>query len=627
MTKKNSTYSEDSIERFAGLLGIRKRPTRFIGSNDSNGLFTIIREPLDNAVDLSLINQNNSANLIVDGDSFWIIDQGPGIPVGKKDFVDEQGRKEKMSTLYVVTGLTNAGKNFSGDNTSRGAHGEGLKCTNAMSSLFQVWTFRDKKWWTIQYKDAKLATNVTEAKAPKLPNGLKIMSGTAIKFVPDMSLFAKNTKLLENDVKSWCELTTTLLPGFTVKYTNVKGKTVTYACKGGVKEYLTKRKIELGCNILKDRPFHVSTKTFDVAIGFSDSDKATVDCYTNGLLNKDGGEHQRALFAALDKSLKPYKGKNIYTPSDIRDGLLGLVNAKLAIPKFNNQTKDKLLDDRAYDLIFTDLTKELDAFWKKNAIMAKEICVRAANLRSRTNDFLKDKKFLKTVKNAKQLLPAKLNDCRGNIPVEQRELIIVEGESAEGGLVPRKDHTRQALYCLKGKPLNVMDATKDKINNNIEIAGILAALGVGEKTNVLRYGKIIMCTDADDDGKHIRALLIAALYKFVPNLIKEGRLYFLDLPEYVARKGTTAFYGSSKEAVIKKAGSGKITISHFKGLGEMEPEDLETTVLSNETRRLVRLNWSSSKDRSNFERLMGKDTSYRKQVLGINRVDAGKDRK
>lgn len=427
-------YSEKDIERYAGLAGIRKRPTRFIGSNDSNGLFTCVREPLDNCCDLALAGINDTAHLVVDGESYWVLDNGPGIPVGKKEFADERGRVESLSVLFVVTGLTNAGKNFNSDTISRGAHGEGLKCTNAMSKNFKVWTFRDGKWWTIEYRDAKLFKDVGVGSAPKLPHGLKASKGTVIQFTPDMKLFARGTRLSMTDVRSWCELTSVLIPGFTVKFTNGKGVTRVMRSKDGVKEYLTKRVAELKCNLLRDRIFHISDKVVDVALGFSDTDKASIDCYTNGLRNKDGGEHLRAVYAALEKSLLPYRGKNKYTPTALRDGLLGLVNAKLSTPKFNNQTKDKLLDERGYDLVLPAVLKAFEDFWRKNKSLAAEICQRAAKLHQATYDFQQNKKLmqaLKPSKNTKMLLPGKLT-ASPKCPPHKRELFLVEGDSAGG---------------------------------------------------------------------------------------------------------------------------------------------------------------------------------------------------
>lgn len=612
-------YSEADIERHAGLMGIRNRPTRFIGSNDSNGLFTCVREPLDNCCDLALAGMNDLAHLIVDGDSYWVLDNGPGIPVGKKKFDDERGRSENLSVLFVVTGLTNAGKNFKGDTISRGTHGEGIKISNAMSKTFQVWTRREGKWYTIEYKDARLVKDVTAVSGPpRLPHSIKHTTGTLVKFTPDLKLFAKGTALSMTDVRSWCELTSLLLPGFTVKFTNGKGVTRTLKSKNGVKDYLVKRVTDLKCELLNSKHFHHSDKTMDVVLGFSDSDRATVDGYTNGLRNVEGGEHIRAMYTALDKSLLPYKGKNVYTPTDLKDGMLGLVNAKLSTPKFNGQTKEKLLDERGYTEIYPVLLKAFTEFWSKNKSTAQAICVRAGTLRSLTADFLKDKKLVKQIKSARSTLHTKLAGCKGNVPIEQRELYIVEGDSAGNGLKRIRDK-HQAIFPLKGKPLNVMEVTKDKINNNVEIAMLLAALGVdpSHTNNALPYGKIIFVSDPDPDGFHINSLLLGAIYKFLPHAFKEGKIFVLKAPLYRATYKGKTYFGGTKEDIHRQTGTTKVHTGYLKGWGEVNEEDL-FIILETQHQKLYRVNANSNKSgNALLERLLGKDAEYRRQLFGV----------
>jgi DNA gyrase/topoisomerase IV subunit B len=293
------------------------------------------------------------AHLIVDSTPgrYWSLDAGVGIPVGKQEFEDERGRKEKLSTLYVVTGLTHAGANFDSDVISRGTHGIGMKATNAMSKVFTVWTFRDGAWWCIEYRDAKLYKEPYKTKAPKLPHGIKTTKGTVTLFEPDMSLFQKGSKINLDFAATWCQLTAYLVKGLTIKLTNAKGKTKTYVTKGPA-EFLEHR-IEENKASRFGKPFLLSSREADIAIAFTDYEGAdNVECYTNGLRNKEGGEHLRALYAAMVKSLDPYKGRAEYTPSDLREGLIGLVNYKIAAPKFNNQPKDKLVDERVYEVAY-----------------------------------------------------------------------------------------------------------------------------------------------------------------------------------------------------------------------------------------------------------------------------------
>lgn len=612
------SYSESDIERHAGLAGIRNRPTRFIGSNDSNGLFTCIREPLDNCCDMALAGANNLAHLVIDKDSYWVLDNGPGIPVGKKKFQDERGRSETLSVLFVVTGLTNAGKNFKGDTASRGSHGEGLKCTNAMSKDFQVWTHREGAWYTIAYKDAQLSQDVVPCKPPRLPHGIKYSKGTWIKFTPDLSLFAKDTALNRNDVRSWCELTSVLLPGFVVKYTNEKGVTKTLQSKDGVKEYLGRRVAELKCDLLNNKTFHHSTPHSDTIIGFSDSDRSTVDGYTNGLRNADGGEHIRALFAAIDRSLATYKGRHVYTPSDLRDGVLGLVNAKLSTPKFNGQTKDKLLDERGYSLLYPELLQALGEFWRKNKTTAQAVCARAATLRSLTANYLQDKQLVKKIKAARSSLHTKLAGCKSDVPLDKRELYIVEGDSAADGLKRIRDR-HQAIFPLKGKPLNVMEEKKETINRNVEIAMLLAALGVdpGSTNSSLPYGKIILVSDSDPDGGHINALILGALYKFLPGSFAEGKIFALKAPLYRAVHKGAVYFGGTREDIYRQCGTEKIHTGYLKGWGEVSEEDL-FIILDTNKQKLYRIQPNPSKaENARLEALLGKDPAYRRELFGI----------
>lgn len=620
MSKAHGKYDESSIQRYAGLQGLRKKPTPYIGPNDSDGLWTCYREPADNAVDQALAGRNSLVHLIVDKTPgvYWVLDAGHGIPVGKKEFEDERGRKEKMSTLYVVTGLTHGGSNFDSDTISRGTHGIGIKATNAMSKRMTVWTYRDGQWWAIEYRDAKLYKEPYKTKAPKLPHGIKAKKGTAVMFEPDMKLFQKGSKIVPSMMLEWAELTSYLVKGLEVQVTNPSGKTKVFRTKGP-QEFLEKQVAALKVN-QTGKSFIHSSKEADIAVGFTDAEGSDlVQCYTNGLRNKEGGEHLRALVAALVKSLDPYKGKAVFTPSDLRDGLIGLVNYKIAAPKFNNQPKDKLIDDRVYDIAFKQFLKAWQEFWSKNKSMAKDVVARAALLRSKTSDFLKDKKLVKNVNAAKKTLITKLASVVGNAPPERRELFLVEGDSAGGGAKRARDKSYQAIYPLKGKPLNPMEAAKDKINNNAEIVGLLAALGVnlgGNKPNIeVPYGKIILLADADVDGSHINVLLLGVIYKFIPSLIRQGKVFAVRSPLYKGRHKGQVYFGMTQEEVWSAAGS-KIDLTYLKGWGEVSPEDLGVA-LDPGKRQLIQITEADAKGRKTFEELLGKSPAFRKNLFGV----------
>jgi len=618
-----SGYSEKNIERFAGLAGIRKKPTPYIGPTDHNGLWCLWREPADNAVDQALAGRNKLVHLIQDEkpNTYWVLDAGEGIPVGVKTFDDERGRKEKMSTLYVVTGLTHGGSNFSGDTISRGTHGIGIKATNAMSKSFRVWTYREGQWWVIGYKDGKVTDDVQKAKAPKLPHGLSVKKGTVVRFEPDLSLFRKDTKIDFNDVKNWCELTAYLVSGLEVKFTSKSGKTKTLVTKGP-KDYILHQVESLKCSVT-GKPFVFSSKEADIAVAFTDAEGSElVRAYTNGLKNAEGGEHVKALVDALVTSLKPFKGKLQYTPTDLREGLLGLVNYKISAPQFNNQPKDKLIDERVYPVAYKQFLSAWTEFWKSNKGMAKQLVQRASELRKKTADFLKDKKLIKNVKAAHKGLAAKLADVSGNAPASARELYLVEGDSAGGTAKLARYRDFQATFAMRGKPLNVMETTKDKVNNNKEIAGIFAGLGLelGAKNplDTIRFGKIILLADPDVDGRHINCLLLTLFWKYLPVLFKEGRIHMVVSPEYMARHKGKLLFGMTKASVYKQAGTEKVEIRHIKGWGEVSATDMQPLAFEVGKRRLWRV--MPPKDKKGvleFHALMGKSSAFRQKLLGV----------
>ncbi len=381
-------------------------------------------------------------------------------------------------------------------------HGIGIKATNAMSKKFTVWTCWKGDWWCIEYVDAALHKEPYKSKAPKLPHGLKTKRGTVVMFEPDLSLFHSGTKMQLSAAQEWAKLTSYLVKGMTVKLTNSNGKTKEFVSEGPA-TYITDKIEELKAT-QTGKTFLFSSKELDVALAFADVEGSHVAAYTNGLRNAEGGEHVNACIDALVKSLKPLLGKkDKFTPSDVRDGLLGLVNYKIAAPKFSSQTKERLIDERVYSVAQPQLLAAWSEFWAKNKSMAKNIIARATLLRSKTNDFLKDKKMVKNIKSARKGLASKLSGVVGKAPVSEREIFIVEGDSAGGGAVRARDRSFQAVYPLKGKPLNAMEASKDKIQNNDEILGLLAAIGaeVGKKGNLeLQYGKIITLADPDVDG-------------------------------------------------------------------------------------------------------------------------------
>lgn len=629
-------YDESHITGFKrDLEKVRAKPTLYIGPTDAAGVFTVLRECMDNAVDEARAGRNDHIHVTIEPDgSFWIRDRGVGIPVKKHKVMG-------VSTLtHVLSNLQSSGKMATDGayKSAIGTHGVGIKASNALAEFFEVWTFRKDSggWHYTKFERGKEKVAVVKKK----PKG-KEKPGTVIHFKPDDKIFGK-AKLSISAVQTWMEMTSYMNAGLELSLT-YKGKTKTWKSKHGIKSYLDKRIEDLKATPMSKKfVFHTSA-TMELAMSFTDVEGSQVEFFTNTVRNVEGGVHEddvnRALYNAL-KAVAEAKGKgktkpapksargkkkkqsskSTFNPTDVRDGLLGIVNYKIDAPQFDSQTKEKLVDQRVKGACYEEAFELFSKFFADNAKLAKDLIARATLLRSKTDSFLKDKKLVKNVNAAKKSMNAKLAPIKGSAPWNERELFIVEGDSAGGSAKAARDPTFQAVYPLKGKPLNVMETAQDKINKNTEIAGLLAAIGVdtegkpGKKKDPL-YGKIILLADADVDGSHINTLLLGVKYKFVRQLIEDGYVYTVRSPLYKGNKGTDVFFGMTKDEVWKKAGS-KIDITYLKGWGEVSPEDLGVA-LDPALRTLIKIKPSSKSGNAEFEQLLGKKPAFRKKLLGV----------
>ena len=621
--------TEKDIKSLHGLESVRMKPAMYIGHIDSYGLWTIFRELADNTVDEFLAGRNKLCHLIYDGTACWCIDAGEGVPVGNIKFKAHNHMITMPAIVAIFSQLHTGGKLEAGGkayDVSRGTHGVGSKATNALSTEFRVWTKRDSTWHTVAFSKGELTEDLSTAKrAPVLPFGIKApSSGTIIKFVPDMSIFEKRSKLKPTDVFQWCELTSYLNGGLTLKFTDPNGKTKEWFSKNGASDYLANLITTNGANDL-GKPCVLTTKSYDLAIAFTDYDGTDFRGFTNGLLNADGGVHVNSFYAALSKVLLQYKGaRQTFTGVDLREGLLGLINYKISSPAFNSQTKERLIDERVTEPCTASLTDELTTFFNSNKALAKRICERIDQLRALKNEFANNKRVLKELKTSgrKSILPTKLVASIGSKPAD-RELFLVEGDSAGGSAAKARDKSYQEMLPLKGKILNVYKAVSSKVFDSEEVINILKSIGYDpSKPNPmehLRVGRIVLLGDADPDGGHVNTLNLCLLAKYMPALFTEGMVYVAKGAEYVIETDDRNYYAGSPDEMRKLVPNQALMkrLLHLKGWAELSAKGLHELAFNPKTRIITKISMPTKKDFKLFESLMGEDVAYRRKWLGI----------
>lgn len=589
----------------------------YIGGTDAHGLFVILRELADNAVDEYLAGRNKFAAIKIGTDgSYWVQDGGSGIPQGTKTVeVNVNGKivKSSMPTMQAVFGELHTSGKFRSDAyaVSIGSHGVGVKGTNATSEFFDVVTCYKDKWFKIGFKKGKLSTPLAPTKAPVSPfSGKPLSKGTLVHFKPDASIFSVKSFPPQMLVE-WAEVQAYLNPGLQVAV-SVKGKQKSWISKEGPKEYIAKRLTTLKAEAEPDM-FEFRGDLAHAVVAFSNADGFELRGYTNGLTNSQGGKHVDSVANALFQAVKLHAGaKQEFSAADFRDGMVGIVNAKLHKAAFSSQDKAKLTDDRMGKDFLDMVLVEAKKFFAGNKAMAKRLCDRAAKINELKTKF-KASKAVATELNKvkKQGLPPNYAPAHRSVPVAQRELFIVEGDSAAGGFRKvREKH--QALLPLKGKIMNVLKARGDRALISRDVLNILAAIGFDPKAEdplkKLQVGKIIQLSDADPDGSHINCLLNALLARYLPGMYDQGMVYVADMPEFYALVKDQIFTGdtlSEVQAKMKKAGA-KGDVQHAKGWGEVDEQVLKVLAVD-PTRRLIKIDPLTDEDRTAFFSLMGKD--------------------
>ena len=548
-----STYTSESIKVLKGLEAVQKRPGMYIGdTDDGSGLHQMIYEVVDNAIDEALAGHCKNIDIILNEDSsITVRDDGRGIPV-------DIHKEENKSAAEVIMTTLHAGGKFD-DNSykvSGGLHGVGVSVVNALSEKLSLEVHKDGSVYEQDYQNSSPVNPLKKC-------GISDKHGTSIQFLPSIKYF-KNLDYKEDVIKKRLKELAFLNSGINISFSNdITGKKVTYFYEGGLKEYINEvlqNKKEIHSELIYVDPFKKGNDSVEISMKWTSSYTEQILCFTNNIYQKDGGTHLSGFKSALTRTLNSYSNKTNgkqkfeITGEDCREGLVAIISIKMSDPKFSSQTKDKLVSSEIKTLTETTLSSKLSEFLEENPKNAKLIINKIQQAAIAREEARKAKDLIRRkdplgIAN----LPGKLADCQEK-DRELCELFIVEGDSAGGSAKQARDRKTQAILPLKGKIMNSERSHDYKILSSTEVGSLISALGCGfnhdsEDFDIskLRYGKIIIMTDADVDGAHIRTLLLTLLARKLKPLFDEGRIYIAQPPLYKIKKGKTEKYISNDE--------------------------------------------------------------------------------
>ncbi len=678
MAKNNTSYQADSIKVLKGLEAVRKRPGMYIGdTDDGTGLHHMVYEVVDNSIDEALAGYCKNINVDINGDgSITVYDDGRGIPV-------DIHKGEKKSAAEVIMTQLHAGGKFDHDSykVSGGLHGVGVSVVNALSEKLDLFIERDGKKYFIEFNNG-------DAKTPLKVIGKSKNTGTKIKFLPSKNIFSYTKFSFAILQKRMRELAF-LNKGIKISLndlTQKKSKSINFKFDGGIiefVEFLDEKREKLknkNDNDLFKKPIYIEGQKNNIDIQCSLKWNAgyneDVYPYTNNIYQKDGGTHLLGFRTALTRVINKYaseqnllkKNKVSLSGDDVKEGLTCVLSVKIPDPKFSSQTKDKLVSSEVRTIVETIISEKLSIWFDQNPSISKIILTKIIQAAVARDVARKARENVRR-KGALELtgLPGKLADCQ-NSKQEGTELFIVEGDSAGGSAKQGRNRENQAVLPLRGKILNTFtEINGSKKNGNLndlrtktlskmissnEILTLINALGLDPKNEEidlkdLRYGKIIIMTDADVDGSHIRALLLTFFNnKPFNKLIEKGHVYLAQPPLFKVNKGSKGIYIKNEQELekyivknsknLKKLNKGskeyenfiqseksKLNIQRFKGLGEMNPDELWNTTLNPETRNLLQVQYSKNlqKDQNLIKTLMGSDVASRKDFIVDNAIN------
>lgn len=624
-------YNASQIQVLGGLEAVRKRPGMYIGSTSSQGLHHLVWEIIDNGIDEALAGFATKIEVTVNEDnSVTVQDDGRGIPVD----IEKKTGRPAVETVYTVL---HAGGKFGGGGykVSGGLHGVGASVVNALSTKLNVTVMRDGKKYYIAFDHGRVVEELKEVGTVPLTE-----HGTIVHFWPDPNIFTETTvfddKILKNRIRELAFLNKGLKLTFTDKRKDT-AETEVYHFEGGIKEYVSF--LNRGQEVLFDEPIYVEGKyegiDVEVSLQYTTGYKTTLMTFANNIHTYEGGMHEAGFKTALTRVINDYAHKakilkendDNLSGEDIREGMTAVISVKHPSPQFEGQTKTKLGNSDARTAVDRAFSETFSTFLMENPQVARKI-VEKGQLAERARVAAKRAREVTRKKSGLEIanLPGKLADNTSNDP-NISELFIVEGDSAGGSAKQGRSRLTQAILPIRGKILNVEKASMDRILANQEIRTLFTALGAGFGADFdvskARYHKLIIMTDADVDGAHIRTLLLTLFYRYMRPMIDKGYVYIARPPLYQVRQGKLIKYLDTDEELHDYLGSlqpsPKPIVQRYKGLGEMDAEQLWETTMDPENRRLDRVDPEYAKDADEvFEMLMGNEVGPRRKFIEDN---------